>query len=304
MRIHALQTGTVEIKRRQARAVHRGLRRRLDPLLDREWTARLPILAWAIEHDEGVIVVDTGETARASAPGYYPRWHPYYRWCLRVHVQPEDEIGPRLRAVGLSPSDVRLVVLTHLHTDHAGGLHHFPGCEIAVDAAEHRRALGLPGMLAGYLPHRWPSWFAPRPLAWDGAALGPFARTAALTRRGDVLAVPTPGHTPGGHVSVVVLGDGPARFLAGDATYGERALLDETLDGVAPDDATALASIRAVRTFVRELPTVYLPTHDPESAARLAGDVITRVGAGAAPAPAGEASVASAGAPLRPTARP
>ena len=37
------------------------------------WTERLPIYAWTIEHPEGVIVVDTGETARTSDAGYFPR---------------------------------------------------------------------------------------------------------------------------------------------------------------------------------------------------------------------------------------
>ena len=73
-RIHALQTGCVQIKLAQLR------RRRGGParvLLDSTWTGWLPIHAWAIEHPEGVIVVDTGETARTSEPGYFPRWHPF-----------------------------------------------------------------------------------------------------------------------------------------------------------------------------------------------------------------------------------
>jgi N-acyl homoserine lactone hydrolase len=32
-------------------------------LTDRNWTEWLPTFAWAIEHDEGVIVVDTGQAA-------------------------------------------------------------------------------------------------------------------------------------------------------------------------------------------------------------------------------------------------
>jgi N-acyl homoserine lactone hydrolase len=35
------------------------------------------IYAFAIEHPEGVIVVDTGETAGVSEPGKFPRWQPF-----------------------------------------------------------------------------------------------------------------------------------------------------------------------------------------------------------------------------------
>jgi len=42
--------------------------RQVNLLLDRVWTEPLPILAWAIETDEGVVVVDTGETRGRARP--------------------------------------------------------------------------------------------------------------------------------------------------------------------------------------------------------------------------------------------
>lgn len=124
MKIHVLQTGTVRVHERQRAGKGRGVGRFVRTLLDSQWTEPLPIFAWVIEHPEGLIVVDTGETARTSEPGYFPRWHPYYRLAVRADVQEHEEIGPRMQAAGLSPRDVRWVVMTHLHTDHAGGLHH------------------------------------------------------------------------------------------------------------------------------------------------------------------------------------
>ena len=41
-------------------------------LFDPEWSEWLPIYVWVIEHDEGVILVDTGETARVHERGYHP----------------------------------------------------------------------------------------------------------------------------------------------------------------------------------------------------------------------------------------
>ena len=64
MKIHAIQTGTATVKRRQAEGVGHGRLRLVWTLLDREWTGPQRIFAFAIEHPEGVIVVDTGETAR------------------------------------------------------------------------------------------------------------------------------------------------------------------------------------------------------------------------------------------------
>jgi N-acyl homoserine lactone hydrolase len=274
VKVHAVQTGTVRVHERQRAGKGRGVARFARTLFDGQWTEPLPIHAWVIEHPEGLIVVDTGETARTSQPGYFPGWHPYYRLAVREEVREHEEIGPRMRALGLSPGDVRWVVLTHLHTDHAGGLHHFPDAEILLSATEYAAARGLGGKLRGYLPHRWPDWFRPTRLDLEVPS-GPGSialRGTALTDAGDVRIIPTPGHTAG-HLSVLVDEGSRTLFLAGDTSYTERNLIDGAADGVSSlggGEATALDTLRSIREYARAHPTVYLPSHDPDSARRLA----------------------------------
>ncbi|WP_439624710.1 hypothetical protein [Shinella sp.] len=68
----------------------------------------------------------------------------------------------------------------------------------------------------------------------------------------------------------MVRGEGMTYFLAGDATYSQANLLAEKTDGVTNDPATALATLRAIRRFAAEEPTILLPAHDPDGPARLA----------------------------------
>ncbi len=159
--VHAIRTGSVRVRANQVRGKGRGALRQLSTFAGRAWSEWMPIHAWVIEHPEGLIVVDTGETARVMAPGYFPRWHPYYRRGVEFRVRPAEEIGPQLRDRWLDPRDVRTVVLTHLHTDHAGGLHHFPDSEVLVHRDALAAASGMMGRLRGYLPNRWPYWLEP-----------------------------------------------------------------------------------------------------------------------------------------------
>jgi glyoxylase-like metal-dependent hydrolase (beta-lactamase superfamily II) len=246
--------------------------RQVNILLDRSWTEPLPIFAWAIEAPGGVILVDVGETSRTREPGYFPRWHPYFQMAVQFDVRPEQEAGPQLRALGIRPEDVRTVILTHLHTDHAGGLHHFPKSEILVSGEELRLASGVRGRIRGYLPNRWPSWFAPKVIEFAAGSLEPFARHQAVTADGSVVIVPTPGHTSG-HVSVIVVDDGISYFLAGDTTYSQECLLEGRVDGVSPDDAVSAETMRAIVRYARDRRTVYLPAHDPASGDRLASSM-------------------------------
>ncbi len=272
MKIYPIKTGEVWIKTAQRKGKGRGLARRVNMFLDREWTEPLPILAWLIDHPEGPIVVDTGETSRTAEPAYFPRWHPFYRYGVREEVTADQEIGPQLARLGIDPIEVAIVVLTHFHTDHAGGIYHFPKSQWVVNSIDLNRARGLPGKLRGFLPQHWPHWFSPDILvSAENAPDGPwegFPYSFPITKDGRVRVVPTPGHTPG-HQSVVVDDGAIVYFLAGDTSYDQDLLIAQSLDGVTSDESAGLATMRRILDLAERRPTIYLPSHDFNSIQRL-----------------------------------
>ena len=264
MRVHALEIGTALVRERQIAGS--GTPRRLRTLLTRTPWVEIPVRAWLIEHLDGPILVDTGQTARFNEPGYLPPENLHVRRNLRWRVTREQEVDARLAAHGLQAADLRYTVLTHLHLDHDGGLEHVKDTEIVVNEPEYRTARGLAGRLRGYLPHRWPEGFAPRTITLPDEPYGPFPRSLELAR--GIVLVGTPGHTPG-HMSVVVEGS-PRLLLAGDAAYSEQTLARGVPDGIATSTREAQATMQRIRTFLAERDTIFLPTHDPGSPARLA----------------------------------
>ena len=87
------------------------------------------------------------------------------------------------------------------------------------------------------------------------------------------MAVETPGHTPG-HVSVICVDDSHRHvMLAGDTTDTLEQLHALRADAIAPDPKVHVATMETILAHCAQHPTVYLPSHDPESAARLAGAV-------------------------------
>jgi glyoxylase-like metal-dependent hydrolase (beta-lactamase superfamily II) len=243
-----------------------GILRQVNLFLGKEFGGALPIHVWVIEHPEGVIVIDTGELASAPNPPF-----------ARFEVAPADEIGLQLRQLGIAPADVRMVILTHLHGDHMDGASHLAGSDIFVNEGEYRYIKSLQGRVNSAIGRQiWPAGFTPKTFAFRPEPLGPFAQCYPLTAAGDVLVVPTPGHTPG-HSSVIVLRDGVSYFLAGDASYSQRQLLAGRVDGVSPNAGQARRTMRTILRYAAERPTVYLPSHDPESATRLATGTLLAV---------------------------
>lgn len=261
MNIHSFTTGTVQITQNWLQGEGSYFRRLTRALFDRRFTEPLPIWCFLIEHPEGLILVDTGIPHDANRPVWFP---PHMRLTQRAAPfrisGPEEEIGGQLRDNGVSPEDVRWVILTHLHQDHEGGLHHFPNAEFIVAGAEWQAAQGFAGRMGGYLNKRWPKDFAPTRVDFDEPD-GIFAGRTTITQAGDVYVVPTPGHSPG-HMSVIVEDGDHALCFAGDVSYSQALLLEDALDGVGADAIAMRRSHGQILEFAENTPTVYLPSHE------------------------------------------
>ena len=86
----------------------------------------VPTLIFLLIDENGeAIVVDTGFDIN-----YVPGLDSYGR------IEPEQEIPYLLKHAGIDPLNVKKLIMTHLHWDHAAGIKNFPNAEIFVQQAE------------------------------------------------------------------------------------------------------------------------------------------------------------------------
>jgi len=261
MQIHALRTGSVRVKHAFLFAGG-GPRRQLDLFLPGPWSEPLPIHCWAIEHDGRLLLIDTGETATV-------RNIPF----ARFEVERDHELPAAAAAAGLSLEDISEVVLTHHHGDHVDGLIHVRAPVRMNDAELRFLATAFPRVMRRVLRQPLPPGFGPQPLALDSGPFGAFQHSRALSADGRIVAVGTPGHTPG-HISVICVDDsGNHVMLAGDATDTLEQLHARRADAVGPDPKVHVATLDTILAHCAQHPTVYLPSHDPQSAERLAAAI-------------------------------
>jgi N-acyl homoserine lactone hydrolase len=257
LRIQALTTGTVSCKNAFLFAAS-GPMRQARLFMPGEFSGPLPIHLWVVEHDGRRILVDTGETAAA-------RDIPF----ARFRVGADDELPAALATIGLTVGDIDEVVLTHMHGDHVDGAVHLQRPVLVHDAELAYARSTVSRFLQRVLRQPLPDGVEYQPVKLDGGPFGAFEASRPLTGDGRVVAVATPGHTPG-HISVICIDDeGRHVLLAGDATDTLEQLHASRHDAVGPKPAISVATIDRILAHARQHPTVYLPSHDPESAARL-----------------------------------
>ena len=286
-----LTTGSVRIRPSMRSQAPGGfaLMRRLRSVCDRGWTGSFPVGVFLIRHPEGLFLFDTGQSPCCNNAGYFPRVAIFGGLLAEFTIQHEDGILEQLHQRGIKATDLKGVILSHLHSDHAGGLEDLaaeaPDLPIYI-SREHWNAFGEHPLFAsfeGATPNHWPKQFAPRIVDFQDRPLGPWKQSFPVTDDGKITIVDTSGHVPG-HIGLVVrsLGENdttPVTYLLpGDATYGIDTLDREEPDGINDDPMRALQTLKTIKAFASETDVVILPSHDNNTPRLLAEQVVYRPG--------------------------
>jgi N-acyl homoserine lactone hydrolase len=205
----------------------------------------VPIMCFAVDTGDGVLVFDTGLHEACCGPD--PADHFGAMWiAFEVRCPRHALVDERLRQAGHSPDEVRWVVNSHLHFDHAGRNAAFPAATKYVRTRELEwawtRTTKPSGVLAGDLAELTGD-------PWDYDDTYDLAPGLQL--------ISTPGHTPGHQALLVSFSDGRDFVCAGDAAYTLQAVVEHHVTGRPTDADQALASLQLLTSLGAEILTAH-----------------------------------------------
>ena len=227
----------------------------------------VPIQAFLVTHPgAGAVLVDTGLHPSAAVDPKRNFGQINGR-LLRIRMEHDQALEFQLAVRSLTPSDIRVVVMTHLHYDHASGISEFPDATFVVDADEWQHATHE-GLLHGYHQRQFDHAFDWRAIHFEARTVDSFAsfgRSVDLFGDGSLRLLSTPGHTFG-HMSVLARLRDRELLITADAMYSQASLTEDLRPWVAEDRHLYRRSLAEVRRYVELTPSaVVIPGHDPES---------------------------------------
>ncbi|MEA2384945.1 MAG: N-acyl homoserine lactone hydrolase [Solirubrobacteraceae bacterium] len=227
----------------------------------------VPIPAYLVEHPSaGAILIDTGLPKAVADEG--SRALGFAAGLVySIEMEPDWAVVEQLPARGVDPMDVRVIVMTHLHYDHAGAIAAFPQATFVVDAAEWRAARSG-GFTKGYSHKLIDHPFDWREIAFDDPRVESFAtfgRTVDLFGDGSIRLLSTPGHSKGQMSVLLRLESGRELLLTSDAAYARRTIDEELVPVFVDDVHRYLRSLREIRRYVEQTPDAeVICGHDPD----------------------------------------
>jgi glyoxylase-like metal-dependent hydrolase (beta-lactamase superfamily II) len=211
----------------------------------RDATLDLPFVICVARSPEHVVVLDSGFVNRKLGEAY--------------GVKDWVEYAPLLAEVGVSPEEVDVVTISHLHFDHAGGTSRFPKAKFVVQRRELEfAAAAMPHNSAARTAFVAEDVVSLVQLNWQGRVLLADGDVEGVVPGMDVYL--TPGHTAG---TMTVCLDTLKRRVcySSDAVYTYRNLDEDIPLGLALDSFEAVESFKKIRRIVQG--GVLIPGHEP-----------------------------------------
>jgi glyoxylase-like metal-dependent hydrolase (beta-lactamase superfamily II) len=189
---------------------------------------RFPILSVLIERDDDLVLFDTGIGTRIEAemrPFIYWGNLVFLRYVMQTQFDPRrDALVYQLPQIGFKPSDVKHVIISHLHWDHAGGMRDFPDARFIINRKEWEFAdelNGIPLFKNAFIKEQFCVPGLEKEL-FETDPAKPFLNFPAsydVFGDGSMVLVDLPGHSPGLIGMILTMPSGRRFLFSADTFY-------------------------------------------------------------------------------------
>ena len=236
-----------------------------------EWL-KVPVPVFLLEHPgAGLILVDTGLHASVAVDpkqnmgGLIGRLYTF-------EMEPEQTAAAQLRGIGIEARDIKLVLMTHLHMDHASAISDFTEATYVLGEGEWAAFSRPRSTFNGYVKKQGRHAVDYREVVYDtrlASSYSTFGHSFDLFGDGSIRLVFTPGHSVG-HQSLIVRLKSREALLAGDAIYFLDTLDHERRGAFLADEHNWRRSLREIQLYRSQNPdALIIPSHDDKLWARL-----------------------------------
>jgi N-acyl homoserine lactone hydrolase len=228
---------------------------------------KIPVGFFVIQHPEGNVLFDTGNNDKIITDPSY--WGPHFDALKPVNT-PDVAIDAQLQKIGLSPDDIKYVVVSHMHLDHGGNVAKFPNSTIVLQRDEIEYAMWPDEPFTGpFIPADAAVLRAPvgsnQPNAFDMLVLDD--EDMDLFGDGSVVVKSARGHTRGHQMMVVRLPNTGTLVLTGDNVYF-RENVEKHLPPnlvLAYDPAGIMRAYDFIRFMMASEDADFFTAHDPDA---------------------------------------
>ncbi|NLT30642.1 MAG: N-acyl homoserine lactonase family protein [Propionibacterium sp.] len=223
-------------------------------LYGRDAAPRMPTPTYLIEHPDGLVLFDAGlnpDHAGDPIGGYGAMAEK-----LNMDFREEHTIEAHLGELGFGLDDVKVVIASHLHFDHAGALKQFPHATTFIGEGELEYARAPEKFCTGWF-HR--DEFDDR----HGIQWQVLPCDHDVFGDGTVTVLHLPGHTPGSLGALVRLPKN-TYILTGDAIHTRAGYASELHYHGDHDTVTARRTLRKIAHLERVTDAGVWICHDPD----------------------------------------
>jgi N-acyl homoserine lactone hydrolase len=198
---------------------------------------------YLIKHGNQYLLWDTGVAGPAK------------EWVFTIALK--QRVTEQLKRIGVAPSAINYVGISHYHDDHTGQAADFPGATLLIGTGDWEAIKGRPETAARFTP-----WIS------GGAKVEPVNRDKDVFGDKSVTILDMPGHTPGHKTLLVRLKSGPV-LLSGDLYHATEQVVNRGVPSFNTNRADTLASFDRFHAIAKSTGAKVIIQHEVNDIAKL-----------------------------------